>query len=114
MAVIALRAFHAASDVAGINLVLDDISLGLLGSGDRAGSGRLWGAARHIQATTGTGIAQSNAVFSRRSGLPDPVETLTPEEYQRYTAEGEAMSLDEVVAYALGSCGVSVEAAAPQ
>jgi predicted ATPase/class 3 adenylate cyclase len=97
----ALRHFYEAGDVAGITLVLDDLAIVAVGLGDPERAGRLWGAARHLQQRTGTGLAdyvqQNNTLF----GVPTPRDTLPAEELERLAAEGAAMSFDEVVAYAL-------------
>jgi predicted ATPase/class 3 adenylate cyclase len=97
----ALRHFYEAGDVAGITLVLDDLAIAALGLGETARAGRLWGAARHLQERTGTGLAdyvqQTNELF----GVPTPKDLLSPEELSVLSAEGAAMSFDEVVAYAL-------------
>ena len=66
----ALRHFYEAGDVAGITLVLDDLAIVAVGLGDPERAGRLWGAARHLQQRTGTGLAdyvqQNNTLF----GMP--------------------------------------------
>ena len=97
----ALRHFFEAGDVAGVTLVLDDLAIVAIGLGDEDRAGRLWGAARHLQQRTGTGLAdyvqQNNALF----GVPTPKDELAPERLEALAAEGAAMSLDDVVAYAL-------------
>ena len=99
----ALRHFHDAGDVSGIILVLDDLSISAVGLGDEERGGRLWGAARHLQLSTGTALAdyveQSDVLF----GVPTPKQALTEDRLEQLAAAGGAMSLDEVVAYALGS-----------
>ena len=97
----AMRHFYEAGDVSGVTLVLDDLAIIAVGLGDPARGGRLWGAARHLQQRTGTGLAdyveQSNSLF----GVPTPKDDLPAEELAILSAEGAAMSYDEIVAYAL-------------
>jgi tetratricopeptide (TPR) repeat protein len=108
----ALRHFFEAGDVSGVTLVLDDLAIVAVGLGDHDRAGRLWGAARHLQQRTGTGLAdyveQNNALF----GVPTPKDQLAPDELAVLAAEGAAMSLDEVVAYALEVPMVAPSAAA--
>jgi tetratricopeptide (TPR) repeat protein len=97
----ALELFHQAGDVSGVTLVLDDLAIIANGLGDAERGGRLWGAARHLQERTGTALAdyveQNKALFD----IPTPKDALPPDELDRLAAEGAAMSLDEIVAYAL-------------
>lgn len=97
----ALRHFYEAGDVSGVTLVLDDLALIALGLDDAVRSGRLWGAARHLQQRTGTGLAnyveRSNALY----GVPTAKDSLPAEELAALAAAGAAMSYDEIVAYAL-------------
>jgi predicted ATPase/class 3 adenylate cyclase len=97
----ALRHFFESGDVSGMILVLDDLAIVAVGNGDDRRGGVLWGAARHLQRSTGTALAdyvdQNNLLY----GVPTPRDVLSPEDLERYTREGESMSLDEVVAYAL-------------
>lgn len=97
----ALRHFYEASDISGVTLVLDDLAIIAVGFGDNVRGARLWGAARHLQQRTGTGLAdyveQSNELY----GVPTPKDALSPEELATSSAEGAAMSFDEIVAYAL-------------
>ena len=97
----ALRNFRESGDVAGMILVLDDLAIIALGLGDNERAGRLWGAARHLQRSTGTALAdyveQNNQLF----GVPTPNDVLPGDVLERLSAEGAALSLDEAVAYAL-------------
>ena len=97
----ALRHFYEAGDVSGVTLVLDDLALIALGLDDPARSGRLWGAARHLQQRTGTGLAnyveRSNQLYS----VPTAKDALPADELAALAAGGAAMSYDEIVAYAL-------------
>jgi predicted ATPase len=97
----ALRHFFEFGDVSGMILVLDDLAIIAIGTGDAERGGRLWGAARHLQASTGTALAdyvkQSNELY----GVPTPKDVLATDALDRLAAEGAALSLDEAVAYAL-------------
>ena len=65
----ALALFQEAGDVAGITLVLDDLSGVALFDNDLARAGRMWGAARHLQEITGSGPGiDSPRLASDRSG----------------------------------------------
>jgi predicted ATPase/class 3 adenylate cyclase len=101
----ALQHFYEAGDVSGVILVLDDLAIIATGLGDTERAGRLWGAARHFQRRTGTALAdyvdQTNMLF----GVSMPRDILSPEELEARAAEGAAMSLDEIVAYALEAAG---------
>lgn len=97
----ALSHFYEAGDVSGMILVLDDLAIVAVGTGDSERGGRLWGAARHLQDTTGTALAdyvkQNNELF----GVPTPKDLLPPDVLERLAADGAAMSLDDAVGYAL-------------
>ena len=96
----ALRLFHEAGDVAGLTLVIDDLASIAVRGGDAPRSARLFGAARHLQATSGTTLAMYVEETYTQFNAPSPRSALPPEEFERYVAEGAAMGLDEVVAYA--------------
>jgi predicted ATPase/class 3 adenylate cyclase len=98
----ALRHFHEAGDISGVNLVLDDLSLVAMAAGDEERAGRLWGAARQLQSATGTALAdyvKNKHLF----GVDPPEDLIDPARLRVLAAEGAAMGLDELVAYALGS-----------
>jgi predicted ATPase/class 3 adenylate cyclase len=97
----ALRHFRAAGDVAGITLILDDLAAIAVADGDAPRAGRLFGAARRLQASTGTGLATYVEETYSQFNAPSPRGVLSPDELERYAAEGAAMSLDAVVGYAL-------------
>jgi tetratricopeptide (TPR) repeat protein len=96
----ALAFFKEAGDVAGITLVLDDLSGVAVFDDDLPRAGRMWGAARHLQEMTGADIAAFNETGFGSLGYPTARQVLSPEDLERYAAEGAAMSLDEAVAYA--------------
>jgi predicted ATPase/class 3 adenylate cyclase len=97
----AMRHFYEAGDVSGVTLVLDDLAIVAIGLGDPVRGGRLWGAARHLQQRTGAALAdyvkQSNGLY----GVPTPKDELPTQELETLSAQGAAMSYDEIVAYAL-------------
>ena len=96
----ALARFHEAGDVAGITLVLDDLSGVALFHNDLPRAGRMWGAARHLQEITGTDLASFADTGFGSLGYMTASQVLPPVDLERYAAEGAAMSLDEAVAYA--------------
>jgi predicted ATPase/class 3 adenylate cyclase len=97
----ALAHFKEAGDVAGITLVLDDLSGVALFDNDLERAGRMWGAARHLQEITGADLAGFSETGFGSLGYATASQVLSPEDLERYAAEGAAMSLDEAVAYAL-------------
>jgi tetratricopeptide (TPR) repeat protein len=97
----ALRIFHEAGDVAGITLILDDFASIAVAGGDAPRAGRLYGAARHLQATSGTTLALFVEETYQQYNAPSPRSVLSAEDLDRYAAEGASMGLDEIVAYAL-------------
>jgi hypothetical protein len=96
----ALRHFREAGDVAGITLVLDDLAGVAVADGNLPRAGRMWGAARQLQKTTGADLASFNETGFGTLAIPNPRHVLSPEDLERYGAEGAAMGLDEAVAYA--------------
>ena len=98
----ALQHFFEAGDISGVTLVMDDLSIIAIGLGDEQRAGRLWGAARHLQSTTGTALADYVEQTSNLFGIETPRDSLAPEALDSFAADGAAMGLDEVVAYALG------------
>jgi hypothetical protein len=70
-------------------------------AGDAPRGGRLYGAARHLQVTSGTMLANYAEETFEQYKAPTPRSALSPEDFKRYTAEGASMGLDELVAYAL-------------
>jgi hypothetical protein len=97
----ALQHFYESGDVSGVTLSLDDLALSALGTGDAARAGRLWGAARRLQQTTGTGLADYVKQMQQLFGVPTPEDVLPAEDLAKLAAEGAGMSLDEIVTYAL-------------
>ena len=99
----ALRQFRDAGDVAGITLILDDLASLAVAAGDPPRAGRLFGAARSLQKTSGATLATYVEETYNQFNAPSPRSVLSPEELDRFAADGAALTLDEVVAYALES-----------
>jgi tetratricopeptide (TPR) repeat protein len=93
----AVHLFAAAGDVPGMVLQLDNLSALARHDGDFLRAGRLWAAASAHQVSSGTGLGRLLREEEARSGR----EGLNDEEAARVWAEGQAMSLDQAVAYAV-------------
>ncbi len=98
----ALQHFFEAVDIAGVTLVVDDLGIVATADGDLDRAGRLWGAARSLQRATGTDLADNVEHNYRLFGVPTPREVVDPDTLATLAAEGGALGLDELVAYALG------------
>jgi predicted ATPase/class 3 adenylate cyclase len=96
----ALRLFHASGDAAGLTLVFDDFAALAAAEGQPERAFRLRGAARNLTTSTGTLLAAFVDEEYGRYRLPSPRGMLDAAEAERLTAEGAAMPLDAVVAYA--------------
>ncbi|HEY7735844.1 MAG TPA: adenylate/guanylate cyclase domain-containing protein [Candidatus Limnocylindrales bacterium] len=97
----ALREFHAAGDVSGIALVLDDLASIAIAADDPPRAARLWGAARAISSAGGVGLADFIDSTYEIPNRPHARSRMGSAELERYAHEGRAMSVDESVAYAL-------------
>jgi predicted ATPase len=93
----AIHLFSAAGDVPGMVLQLDNLSALARQDGDYQRAGRLWAAASAHQVSSGTGLGRLLREEERRTGR----EGLDDDEAARVWAEGQAMSLEQAVAYAL-------------
>ena len=98
----ALRLFHQSGDAAGLTLVFDDLASQAAYDGDPERAARLWGAARSLSASTGAGLASFVDQFQEQFLRPTAKAMLGPDEVTRLASEGAAMTIDQVVAYALG------------
>jgi tetratricopeptide (TPR) repeat protein len=98
----ALRIFSGASDATGLTLIFDDLSSLELADGHAERAARLWGAARALAKTTGAGLASMVDEEIESDARPHVRKALPPADLERLSAEGAAMTLDELVAYALG------------
>jgi predicted ATPase len=94
-----LELFAAAGDVTGIALVLNDFAL-LEGSrGDHERATRLHGAAVQVQTQAGQRLVTNfDELYPQWAGVVRGA--LSAEDFDRFHAEGEAMSLEGAVAYA--------------
>ena len=92
----ALRLFSEAGDVSGIAIVLDDLAAIARLNGDRLRALRFAGAAAGLQASTGT---QLGGLINLVEGRP--AADAANDEETRAWAEGQAMSAQEAVSYAL-------------
>ncbi len=101
----AMRQFHAAGDVAGLTLTLDDLSALAVTKGDLVRAARLRGAARNLGAETGAALAGFVEDAFEQGTRPSVRQAMAPEDVERYGAEGAAMTLDEAIAYALEDDG---------
>jgi len=97
----ALRLFHQSGDAAGLTLVFDDLASQAAYEGDPERAARLWGAARSLSASTGAGLASFVDQFQEQFLRPTATARLSPDEVTRLASEGAAMTIDEVVVYAL-------------
>src|SRR4029077_7330677 len=93
----ALQLFVDAKDVSGITLQLDNLSVVARSEGDPVRATRLAAAAVAQQTLTGTGLG---GLLSQREGRTGR-EGLGEKEAATAWAEGQALTLDEAIAYAL-------------
>jgi len=98
----ALGLFHESGDASGLTMVFDDLASLAAYDGDPERAARLWGAARSLTASTGAGLASYVDQFLDQFLRPTAQAMLSPEDVTRLASEGAAMTIDEVVAYALG------------
>ncbi len=97
----ALADFQRSGDLAGVTLVLDDLSAVAVVDGDLPRAARLRGAARQLQAATGTELATWVDEEFETATRPNARNSMAAEELERFGAEGAVMPLDEAIAYAL-------------
>jgi predicted ATPase len=98
----AIAHFHAAGDVAGLTLTLYDLASVAVQSGQSEKAARLGGAARNLSNETGAGLATfTETAFEEAGFRPSVRQVMSEDEIERLGAEGAAMTLDDVVAYAL-------------
>ena len=94
-----LEIFSEAQDVSGYTLVLDTMSLVAFRDGDLERAARLNGAVHNLERTTGTGLNWWNREVL--DFAPDDV--FDEPRLAALVAEGESMTTEEAVAYALSS-----------
>jgi predicted ATPase/class 3 adenylate cyclase len=97
----AILQFEAAGDASGLTLVLDDYSALAVVRGDVPRAARLHGAARALALTTGANLSNLVDELDEANALPTARPLLAAADFERYAAEGRAMSLGDTVAYAL-------------
>jgi tetratricopeptide (TPR) repeat protein len=100
----ALRLFVEAKDLSGIILQLDNLSVTARSEGDPIRATRLAAAAVALQTSTGTGLG---GLLSQREGRTGR-EGLTETAAATAWAEGEALALEEAIAYALDPAALPV------
>ncbi|HET6777216.1 MAG TPA: hypothetical protein VFH81_05535, partial [Actinomycetota bacterium] len=93
-----LSIFADARDLSGITLLLEDFAWLAEAGGYRDRAVRLGAAAEELARQTGTDIFGTGR---ESSGLPDPRVWVTDDPARALWAEGETMTVDEAVAYAL-------------
>jgi predicted ATPase/class 3 adenylate cyclase len=98
----ALRLFHAAGDLSGITLVLDDLSAVAVTDGDLERAARLRGAARQLTKSTGTDLAEIVEDVFEQATRPNARVAMGAAELERFEAEGRRLALDTAIGYALG------------
>jgi predicted ATPase/class 3 adenylate cyclase len=98
----ALRHFHGVGDLAGVTMLFDDLSAAAVAVEDLPRAARLSGAARDLQRASGTDLARYVEEKFEELTRPSARQRMTPDELERYAAEGRRLSIDEAVAYALG------------
>ena len=94
----ALAIFAEAHDVSGYTLVLDSMALVAYRDGDLERAARLTGAVRKLERTTGTGLNWWNRSLLEVA----PPATFDEPHLAAIVAEGESMTPEEAVAFALG------------
>jgi predicted ATPase/class 3 adenylate cyclase len=99
----ALRHFHSAGDTAGLTLVLDDLASLALAREDAERAARLWGAARNLTNATGASLAGFVDGWIEQEVRPHVRASLPADRLTALAREGAALSIDDAVAYALGS-----------
>jgi predicted ATPase/class 3 adenylate cyclase len=100
----ALRLFVEAKDLSGIILQLDNLSVIARSEGDPVRGTRLAAAAVALQTSTGTGLG---GLLSQREGRTGR-EGLTETAAATAWAEGQRLTLDEAIAYALDPAALPV------
>jgi len=98
----ALELFNYAQDVAGLVVQVDNLSVIARRAGDPVRATRLAAAAAAHQVSSGTGLAGLLTVQEGRTGR----EGLSEDAASRAWAEGQAMTLEQAIAYALENDGL--------
>jgi predicted ATPase/class 3 adenylate cyclase len=107
----ALKIFSDASDAAGLTLILDDLSSLEVAEGQPERGARLWGAARALTRTTGAELAGLVDQEVEADARPSVRKAFSRAELDRLAAEGAAMTLDELLAYAAAGSAAATSSA---
>lgn len=94
----ALRIFYDAGDLAGVAMVLRNLSAVAILADERRKAGWFFGAAEKLQVATG---AELTAFLEDIHAPRSPEKVMPKEELRRHAAEGAAMPLADIVAAAL-------------
>ncbi|HEY0492684.1 MAG TPA: AAA family ATPase [Candidatus Dormibacteraeota bacterium] len=105
----ALTLFEAAHDVAGLVVQIDNLSVIARLGGNPLRAARLAAAASAHQVSSGTGLAALLTTQEGRTGR----EGLSEEAASRAWAEGQAMTLEEAIAYARDQAVVESKSTSP-
>lgn len=97
----ALRHFHEVGDITGVTQSLDSLSIIALATDDQDRAGRLWGAARQLQHTSGADLAGYDRQLVTLFGIATPADAMPPAGLATLMEEGAALTFDEVTALAL-------------
>jgi predicted ATPase len=98
----AMRLFHSFGDVAGITLTLDDFASIAVAGGELTRAAKLWGAARALSSAGGVGLADLvDQKYIRLRPTAEPA--IDRAELDRLAEEGRSLTLDEAVAFAVGT-----------
>ena len=103
----ALQLFIEAQDVSGITLQLDNLSVAARKQGDPVRATRLAAAAAAQQVRTGTGLGGLLSTQEGRTGR----EGLSEADADRAWAEGQSLTLEQAVAYAIDPSAFPMAAA---
>jgi hypothetical protein len=98
-----LRQFFLAGDAAGVTLVIDDLSAQALADEEPERAARLWGAGRALATATGATLASFTDSWIESLLRPNVRNTIDPADLERWAAEGARFTLNEAIAYALGT-----------
>jgi tetratricopeptide (TPR) repeat protein len=99
----ALKIFQRSSDTTGLTLAFDDLSSLAVAQGDLDRAAKLWGAARSLTSATGAGLAAFVDEAIEYDARPNVRREMSDEDLTRIGAEGAAMTLDDMIEYALGA-----------
>ena len=93
-----LETFAAARDVSGIAMGFDNHASIASRAGDHIRALRLAAASSALTSASGAGL---RSVINAMEGRGAQLEAVSPEEAERAVAEGQALTVDQAIAYAL-------------